>query len=74
MAINFVDEIYTCLIWSSGIAINKDGVLYFADGVNIRMIDTDGVISTVIGHQGQPEQWRPLLCEGTVEVEKVNND
>ena len=46
-------------------------MIYFADGVNIRMIDTDGVISTVIGQQGQPRQWRPLPCDGKLAVSEV---
>jgi len=45
-----------------GIAINKDGVIYFADGANIRMIDSDGIIHTVIGSQGHPKYFQPLPC------------
>ena len=45
-----------------GIAINKDGVIYFADGANIRTIDSAGIIRTVIGSQGHPKYFQPLPC------------
>ncbi len=34
-----------------GIAVSPDGRIYLADGPNIRMVDQNGIISTVIGHQ-----------------------
>ena len=45
-----------------GIAINKDGVVYFADGANIRTIDNAGIIRTVIGSQGHLKYFQPLPC------------
>lgn len=47
-----------------GIAISKDGVVYFADGVNIRAINPDGTVETVIGSQDFPRNWQPLPCSG----------
>ena len=56
---------------SVGIAINKDGVVYFADGANIRSINNDGIIRTVIGTYGQPVNWVPLPCDGTASATEV---
>ena len=65
---NFI-EVWLCII--AGIAINKDGIIYFADGANIRMIDKDNKVHTVIGQQGQPKEWKPIPCEGVISVDKV---
>ena len=56
---------------STGIAINKDGIIYFADGANIRMIDDTGIIRTLIGSQGHPKYWQPLPCHRVVSIEEV---
>jgi len=50
------------MVFVVGIAINKDGVIYFADGANIRTIDSAGIIRTVIGSQGHPKYFQPLPC------------
>lgn len=55
-----------------GIAINKDGVIYFADGPNIRRVSTDGQISTLIGSQELVGKWTPLPCEEIVSADKVS--
>lgn len=56
----------------SGIAINKDGVIFFADGANIRVINKQGQISTLIGHQQQPSAYKPLPCNTTTSIEEVS--
>ena len=55
----------------SGIAINKDGVIYVADGANIRKIDTNKIISTVIGSQDQPKAWKPMSCDESMPADQV---
>jgi len=55
----------------AGIAINKDGVIYFADGVNIRTVDSDGNIRTVIGSQGHPRYFEPLPCYKVISASDV---
>ena len=50
------------VVFFLGIAINKDGVIYFADGANIRTIDSEGTIHTLIGSQGHPKYFQPLPC------------
>ena len=54
----------------TGIAVNKDGIIYFADGANIRMIK-DGKIYTIIGSQEQPRQWNPLPCHQDISFRDV---
>ena len=58
-----------CLV---GIAINKDGVVYFADGANIRVIELDGTIRTMIGSQGQPTHFSPLPCASEISIHDVS--
>jgi len=54
-----------------GIAINKDGVIYFADGANIRKIDSEGIIHTLIGSQGHPKYFQPLPCYTVTDSSEV---
>ena len=46
-------------------------MIYIADGANIRKIDTDGVISTVIGSQDQPRSWKPISCDESMPADQV---
>lgn len=52
-------------------AVSADNVLYFADGTNIRMVDRDGIVTTVIGNHMHKSHWKPIPCEGTLNVEEV---
>ena len=61
-----------CLTKFTGIAINKNGIIFFADGANIRKIDESGVIWTLIGSQGPPQHWTPFPCWNTVNITKVS--
>jgi len=56
-----------------GIAIDKDGVVYFADGANIRAIDESRNIHTLIGTQAAPRQWTPFHCRRVLNVSEVNS-
>ncbi|XP_044730762.1 teneurin-m isoform X2 [Chrysoperla carnea] len=60
------------LAYPKGVAVSADNVLYFADGTNIRMIDRDGIINTVIGNHMHKSHWKPIPCEGTLNVEEVH--
>ncbi|XP_076447152.1 teneurin-m-like [Babylonia areolata] len=60
------------LRYPKGIAISKDGVIYVADGPNIRRITPDGIISTLIGTQKQPKDWTPMLCDDILSAETVS--
>lgn len=61
-----------CPHFVSGIAISKDGVIYVADGPNIRRITPNGIISTLIGSQEQPRDWTPMPCDDILSAERVS--
>ena len=47
------------LSYPKGLAISSDNIMYFSDGTDIRMVDQDGIISTVVGGLvGQNSQQR----------------
>ncbi|XP_021710866.1 teneurin-m isoform X5 [Aedes aegypti] len=60
------------LAYPKGVAISSDNVLYFADGTNIRMVDRDGVITTLIGNHMHKSHWKPVPCEGTLKIEEMH--
>ncbi|XP_046665298.1 teneurin-m isoform X3 [Homalodisca vitripennis] len=60
------------LAYPKGVAVSADNVLYFADGTNIRMMDRDGIVTTVIGNHMHKSHWKPIPCEGTLNVEEVH--
>uniref|UniRef100_A0A2C9KDD1 EGF-like domain-containing protein n=1 Tax=Biomphalaria glabrata TaxID=6526 RepID=A0A2C9KDD1_BIOGL len=60
------------LRYPKGIAINKDGIIYVADGPNIRKITPDGIITTLIGTQDQPREWTPTPCDDILSAEKIS--
>lgn len=63
---------FNWFLWmSTGVAVSADNVLYFADGTNIRMMDRDGIVTTVIGNHMHKSHWKPIPCEGTLNVEEV---
>ncbi len=55
------------LSYPKGLAVSADGVLFFADGRAIRMVDQNGIISTLIGGRGLG-QWKPWSCKGSVSL------
>ncbi|XP_060065187.1 teneurin-m-like [Ylistrum balloti] len=59
------------LIHPKGIAISKEGVIYIADNLNIRMVTPDKTIHTLIGSQGQPRTWEPMSCEHSQPAEEI---
>lgn len=60
------------LAYPKGIAISTDNTLYFADGTNIRMVDKDGIVSTIIGNHMHKSHWKPMPCEGTLKVDEMH--
>ena len=56
-----------------GIAIAADRTMYIADGTNIRMVDDQGIIHTLIGHHGHKTKWKPLPCAGGIPANQVGN-
>lgn len=35
------------------------------------MVDRDGIVTTVIGNHMHKSHWKPIPCEGTLNVEEV---
>uniref|UniRef100_A0A8D8UYU9 Tenascin-like protein n=1 Tax=Cacopsylla melanoneura TaxID=428564 RepID=A0A8D8UYU9_9HEMI len=60
------------LAYPKGVAVSADNILYFADGTNIRMVDRDGIVTTVIGNHMHKSHWKPIPCEGTLNIEEVH--
>ncbi|XP_063702096.1 teneurin-m isoform X2 [Culicoides brevitarsis] len=60
------------LAYPKGVAISSDNILYFADGTNIRMVDRDGIVSTLIGNHMHKAHWKPIPCEGTLKIEEMH--
>ncbi|CAL4063225.1 unnamed protein product [Meganyctiphanes norvegica] len=60
------------LQYPKGMAVSINDILYFADGTNVRAVDADGIITTVIGTHRHRSHWKPLPCEGTVPVSDVS--
>ncbi|XP_065204844.1 teneurin-m isoform X4 [Planococcus citri] len=60
------------LAYPKGVAISAENILYFADGTNIRMVDRDGIVTTIIGNHMHKSHWKPMPCEGTLSLEEVH--
>ena len=60
------------LAYPKGLAINADGMIYIADGTNIRAVDQHGIIRTIIGNHGHRNYWEPIPCHGSVPVQNVS--
>uniref|UniRef100_T1GEJ9 Uncharacterized protein n=1 Tax=Megaselia scalaris TaxID=36166 RepID=T1GEJ9_MEGSC len=60
------------LAYPKGIAISSDNIMYFADGTNIRMVDKDGILTTLIGNHMHKSHWKPIPCEGTLKLEEMH--
>ncbi|KAF2364558.1 YD repeat [Trinorchestia longiramus] len=55
-----------------GLAIAADKTMYIADGRNLRVVDPQGTIHTLIGHHGHKMRWRQLPCEGVISASNVD--
>ncbi|XP_077464637.1 teneurin-3 isoform X2 [Stigmatopora argus] len=53
-----------------GIAVDKNGLIYFVDGTTIRKLDQNGVISTFLGSNDLTSA-RPLTCDNSMDVSQV---
>lgn len=54
------------LFYISGLAIAADRTMYIADGTNIRAVDPNGIIHTLVGHHGHHNHWSPVPCRGAI--------
>lgn len=55
---------------STGIAVDKNGLIYFVDGTTIRKVDQNGIISTFLGSNDLTSA-RPLTCDNSMDINQV---
>lgn len=55
---------------SPGIAVDKNGLMYFVDATMIRKVDQNGIISTLLG-SNDLTAVRPLSCDSSMDVAQV---
>ncbi|GIY16543.1 teneurin-m [Caerostris extrusa] len=60
------------LAYPKGIAVSAQNEIYVADGTNIRMVDKNGIIHTIIGDYYHKSHWKPVPCGRTVSLSQVN--
>ncbi|XP_029439692.1 teneurin-2 [Rhinatrema bivittatum] len=58
------------LINPRGIAVDKNGLMYFVDATMIRKVDQNGIISTLLG-SNELAAGRPLSCDSSMDVTQV---
>lgn len=61
------------LAYPKGVAVAADGTVYIADGTNIRTMDKDGIITTIIGNHQHRTHWNPMPCEGSLPLSEVKS-
>ncbi|KAI2656908.1 Teneurin-3 [Labeo rohita] len=54
-----------------GIAVDKNGLIYFVDGTVIRKVDQNGIISTLLGSNDLASA-RPLSCDSVMDIHQVS--
>ncbi|KAI1279584.1 Teneurin-m [Halotydeus destructor] len=60
------------LTYPKGIAVSVTNEMFIADGTNIRLVDANGMIHTLIGDHHHKSYWKPFPCSGTIPLQKVN--
>ncbi|XP_005989547.1 teneurin-3 [Latimeria chalumnae] len=58
------------LMSPKGIAVDKNGLIYFVDGTMIRKVDQNGIISTLLGSNDLTSA-RPLTCDTSMHISQV---
>ncbi|KAJ8407439.1 hypothetical protein AAFF_G00272960 [Aldrovandia affinis] len=58
------------LMGPKGIAVDKNGFIYFVDGTMIRKVDQNGIISTLLGSNDLTSA-RPLTCDTSMHIRQV---
>lgn len=57
-------------LFPTGIAVDRNGLIYFVDGTMIRKVDRNGIISTVLGSNDLTSA-RPLTCDTSMHIRQV---
>ncbi|KAJ8416553.1 hypothetical protein AAFF_G00358410 [Aldrovandia affinis] len=58
------------LMGPKGIAVDKNGFIYFVDGTMIRKVDQNGIISTLLGSNDLTSA-RPLTCDTSMHIRQI---
>ncbi|KAJ8281485.1 hypothetical protein COCON_G00040040, partial [Conger conger] len=58
------------LMSPKGIAVDKNGLMFFVDATMIRKVDQNGIISTLLG-ANDLSATRPLSCDASMDVSQV---
>ncbi|KAF4091380.1 hypothetical protein AMELA_G00036250, partial [Ameiurus melas] len=58
------------LMSPKGIAVDKNGLMFFVDATMIRKVDQNGIISTLLG-ANDLTSVRPLSCDASMDVSQV---
>lgn len=62
-----------CFLFCAGIAVDKNGFIYFVDATMIRKVDPNGIISTLLG-SNDLAAGRPLSCDSSMDITQVQFD
>lgn len=60
------------LIYPKGIAFTKDGEMVFVDGSSLRMVNIEGVVSTLAGERKFLGDWKPSSCGSNTIAAEAN--
>lgn len=63
-------EFLHCWFFYAGVALDKNGLMYFVDATMIRKVDQNGIISTLI-KTNDLTAVRPLSCDSSMDVSQV---
>ncbi len=66
----FFSPFSTFYLMSTGITVDKNGLIYFVDGTTIRKVDQNGIISTFLGSNDLTSA-RPLTCDNSMDINQV---
>lgn len=61
---------FSSYLVSTGITVDKNGLIYFVDGTTIRKVDQNGIISTFLGSNDLTSA-RPLTCDNSMDINQV---
>lgn len=70
ISLNHFERLLTGTLLDTGMAIDKNGLIYFVDGTMIRKVDQNGIISTVLGSNDLTSA-RPLTCDSSMHISQV---
>lgn len=68
--VNHIEKLVTLISLWKGMAIDKNGLIYFVDGTMIRKVDQNGIISTLLGSNDLTSA-RPLTCDTSMHISQV---